>query len=323
MPGMRTVRLASCTAALLLTACGGSTTVQIDISRYGTWLWNGSSWSQLAHVSGSEATTAQGFGSAETLGYWSALGGLVDSDGTRWDGSAWVANASPYPTPDAAQVPDQYSGSAPGERTAMVLDEAENQLVFFDPNSETLSIWSHGAWKQVVSPAQWPKARFLRGAAYDPAHHEVLFLTCCEVGGPGAATETWAWTGQAFVQRPALPDSGGFELVADGQGHLLAFGSSAAFSWDGQSWTSLTSHAALPKGAVDVVRDIGHDQIAAFVLYDSPIGVWLWKGGKWQSATTTPSPPGNCDVSNPVYDPELSGIVITNLPATCEVYALP
>jgi len=312
MPGMRRVGLASCVAALLLTACADSTSA-IDPARYGTWLWNGSSWSQLAHAGGSEATPAPAYPNGETLRYWTDLGGLVDADGTRWDGTAWAANVIAYPS-----IP---TGAGSGQQTAWVLDEARDQLLFLDPNSQTLWAWSHGTWKALTTPDQWPKARYLRGAAYDPARQEVLILMCCNVSSPSPAPEAWAWTGKTFVQRPALPEDG-YELVPDGRGHMLAFGTQAAFSWDGTSWTSLAAGAALRIRQGSVVRDGAHDQIVA-IGQDNAGSVSRWQDGRWQAVATASSPPGGCDVSNPVFDPELSGIVITDLPADCAVSVLP
>ena len=105
---------------------------------------------------------------------------------------------------------------------------------------------------------------------------------------------------------------------------MLAFGAAGVFSWDGQSWTALAGDAALPNhGAVSVVSEGAHTQIVAIGQDNNGVSVWRWQGGKWQPVVAASSPPAGCAVSNPVYDPELSGIVLTDLPADCKIYALP
>lgn len=315
-----------CVAALILACCGDSSTSP-DNPLFGTWLWNGSSWTQLARSSGSEAKIAPWFSGGENLTYWKDFGGLVDADGTYWSGSMWVASAVTYPaSPTPSPIADQETGSAPGEPTALVLDVGRNQLLFLDPNSQTMSAWSNGTWKEVVSPAQWPKARYLRGVAYDPARQEVVILTCCDVAGPGPGPQTSIWTGKALIQAPGLPSGNGYKLVPDGNGHMLAFGDSDGFSWDGHAWSALGGVAGLPgNGGVSAVRDDTHGEILAVGQSNNSntIGVWQWQDGKWHAITAKLSPPGGCHVSNPVYDPELLGIVITDLWADCNVGALP
>lgn len=229
----------------------------------------------------------------------------------------WVASAVTYPPrPIPSPIADQ--------QTTLVLDVARDQLLFLDANSQTMSAWSNGTWKEVVSPAQWPKARFLRGVAYDPARQEVVILTCCDVARPGPQTSIW--TGKALIEAPGLPSVNGYKLVPDGNGHMLAFGDRDGFSWDGHAWSALDGVADLPgNGGVSVVRDDTHGEILAIGQSNNSntIDVWRWQDGKWHAIAAKSSPPGGCAVSNPVYDPELLGIVITDLWADCNVGALP
>ena len=155
--------------ALVVLTCGpGSASSQEapNSGRYGTWSWDGSRWTQLAPTS--EGPRFSG----EQLFFSPALGGLISAGyrefdtrtyaGTKWTGAGWVtSDASPTPPPP-------YEGYK--NKTAMVLNDADNRILFIDQNSHTMWAWSQGGWTSVVSPSDWPTARYadVEGAAYDP-----------------------------------------------------------------------------------------------------------------------------------------------------------
>ena len=208
---MRRFVLGVCVASIILAACGDSGTPNSPL--YGTWLFNGSKWTQLAGSSGAESKKSEQFPAGEQLNYWPEFGGLVDSDGTRWDGRRWVVNGLSYPALPNTQA-------FPSIRTFLVFDEGRKQLVFLDPNSGTIWTSSHGNWEKAISMAQWPNGLSVRGAAYDPTRREVVILVCCDVAGLGP--QTWVWNGTAPVVRSGgLPGLDEYALVPDGNGHLL------------------------------------------------------------------------------------------------------
>lgn len=317
---MRAFIVALGVMALLLTECGGSAMTSIDRTRYGTWLLAGSSWTQLAQTSeippeGPLAGNSMG----EAIMYWTDYGGLIDSDGTRWDGTSWVVNGAALPALPSSAIADQETG-----QTRTVFDAARDELLVLDPEARTIWDMSHGSWKSVLDSSRWPAARNLVGAAYDPARMEVLILSCCDTSTAVPSPQTWAWDGRDLTQRAALSEGWDrFALVPDGLGHLLAFGPTDGFSWDGQSWTSLGPGAALPNAsAIDLVFDPGRAQVVA-IATDQSVDVWRWQQGGWSHLTTSRRPPEGCAISNPVYVPDLAGIVITDLAGTCNNPVLP
>jgi hypothetical protein len=299
--------LAVCT--LLITACGFATActqTAPNSGQYGTWRWDGSNWSQLANTS--QGTTFL----ADQLFYSVALGGLINMNGTKWSGTGWAKNVGGPTLPRAAG----------NQKTAIVLDEANGQLLFLDPNASTMWAWSAGSWIPVVLPAQWPTARYLSsgGVAYDPYRQMVVIVSCCSAG----TLETSVWDGHAIRARAT---NGGLQcpsqylIVPDGRGHMLALGQddvggpTKSFSWDGEAWSAMTSAATLPQGVVSVAYDFGNDQILAVGGDDGKnFHTWRWHENAWQLIATTDSPPGG-RISNLVYDPLSPGFLITVLPA--------
>ena len=211
--------------------------------------------------------------------------------------------------------PGDYS-----QQTALVVDEANGQLLFFDPVGKAMLVWSAGTWVPALSPTSWPAIGSLSsgGVAYDPDRHEVLIVTS---GAPDL--ETLTWNGHAFVtlsSHSGLPDSK-FFLVPDGRGHMFAFGQddvggpTSSASWDGKAWSLLSSAATLPPQVDSVAFDPAHQVVLAVGSgYDGIFHTWRWQANSWKPIATTLSPPVG-RVSNLAYDPVLSSFVITVLPA--------
>ena len=295
--------------AVLLAGC--STSAGSATGAYGTWLWNGSGWTHISSVD-----------PGGKLAYWKDLGGLISWNGLRWNGINWVKNAAVLP------------GSPPGSGSRLedtILDEASDQLVYMNADSQTIAVWSGKDWKTV--PVVWPDSRYLFGAGYDPAERGILVIMCC-VGGIG---QTWLWNGSGLVR--LTPDSpittaatrGSYYLVPDGEGHMIAIGaeSQGAFMWDGRTWHSLGQNSTLPEmSAHGVVFNESQGQINAFGLQDSTgtwaVSVWLLQNGTWKLIQPTVSPPTDtgCGVGLAVYDPELAGVALTDSNEAC-VGALP
>jgi hypothetical protein len=206
----------------------------------------------------------------------------------------------------------------------MVLDDANGQLLFLDPNASTMWGWSEGSWIPVVSPAQWPEARYLSsgGVAYDPDRQMVLIVSCCSAG----YSETSGWDGHAITRlaiNRGLPRLSQFLIVPDGRGHMLAFAQDSVrgsptegFSWDGKAWSPMPVATTLPNGVTSMAFDSASQQILAIGSDGRNSHTWRWQEDAWHIIPTTSSPPGG-RISNLVYDPLLQGFVITVLPADC------
>jgi hypothetical protein len=217
--------------------------VSEDPARYGTWAWDGSTWTQLAPTSFGEHNRGGELYPAG-LDYWNGLGGLIAlawpfpfdpadwANVEMWNGSGWVRDdAFPSAPPNVGDL----APSAGRLGARLIFDQANDQLAFFDPNVQTIWVWSHGTWVAVVSPERWPlpKAFEVHSAAYDPYRQEVLILMCCQpASGPvddskpcsyGPCNETWAWNGHALTQlSPTLIPNDINYLVPDSSGHMLA-----------------------------------------------------------------------------------------------------
>jgi len=204
----------------------------------------------------------------------------------------------------------------------LVVDEANDQLILLDPNLGTLSVWSKGSWVTMVSRGQWVVANVIRAITYDPAHKEVVILACCQTSG---GLDAWTWSGRTMAQLPTEPgyfggQMGGelqIRMAQDGDGHLLVIGSesSGGYSWDGTSWTNLGPGAALPEYTFDMAYDAAHRQLIA-VGYAHGFHTWQWEHGRWKLMATPSSPPtwgSDGNISNLVYDPDLPGVILTDL----------
>ncbi|HEV2035430.1 MAG TPA: hypothetical protein VGU71_14760 [Candidatus Dormibacteraeota bacterium] len=308
-------------AALVMTACGQSldseyaAAAAADAGRYGTWAWNGSSWSRLGPV-------PDGFtGGYAVLRYWKDFGGLIATaatgwGATKWNGVSWVA-AEAFPSPPP------YEDASPSSAThwpssALFLDEANSRLVVIDSNAKTIRAWSGGAWVLIVSPKDWPK-RWPNGTkignvTYDPYRRELLILSS------GDTSKTWALKGSSLVELSDWPGQGwSCSLVPDGADHMLAFCSRGVYSWDGKDWSKLDSVTDYcPKSSVHIASvtmayDVAHKQLIAVGSDGSGrFHSWHWQQGNWQHLSTKSAPPGTGDISNLVYDPELPGLVLTD-----------
>jgi hypothetical protein len=298
--------LAGLAVVLVIAACGSGP----NPDQYGTWLWNGTTWTQLSKTDGGGGT----------LLYWKGGGGLVSSSGMRWNGSSWVADKAILPSPPVNEVQPPGSGA---DRTIEIVDQSSGQLLYLDPNSETMSAWVSGAWTTVVGPGGWPEARYLFDAANDPVHGGVLIDFCCY---PYGYSQTWWWNERKLVQVANPPSDFGFDLlVPDGVGGVVAIGAGSAYTWDGRTWSPLSPSTAFPRvfpgSSSDIVYDPSHNQIIASGVHykqqgEPVLSTWLWREGTWQLIVSSPPapPPDACGLSNLVYDPELAGVVLTNLP---------
>ena len=291
---------------------------RVNSPLYGTWLWTGSDWKQLAKSNEDLGTTLFG---GELLTYWTDIGGLVDSDGTRWDGTEWVTNSIALPYPLTSKARDR--GDAVPSQGAVILDEAGNQLLSVDPSVTQIDAWTHGGWGIVVPPSRYPSAKYVYGYAYDPVAGAVILVMCCDPTND-AGMETWQLRDNKFSELGQIPDSvPGLAIAPDGAGQLIAFASPGAFVLSGGTWSQLSPNAISPPGsqfALVYNRSLGQ---LTEIGVDMSVHIWQPATLQWKLVTTTNRPPGGCGVSNPVYDPELSGIVLTSVKATCASIGLP
>jgi hypothetical protein len=313
--GVRNFRVgfALCLVALLFACSGPSPAGPVSVQQdpngalYGTWAFDGSNWAQLAP--NSEAKT---LGPREQLFYSAALGGLIDMDGTKWSGGAWVSDG-------------KGPILAPLESGQVTIDEANGQLLRFDPVAKTIWAWSDRGWTSVLPATQWPATNSMSGGshinvgavAYDPARKVVLMLSCCSPEAAGLETTNWrtsSWDGMSLTEVSESKDVVAQFLVPDGLGHMLGFGFAGPFSWDGKNWSALKAEASLPVGVQAIGADPAHRQIIAIGIASSGLETWAWRDGAWALIRTAKSPPAGGVISNLAYDPVLPGFVLTELP---------
>jgi hypothetical protein len=314
--------LVACVAAALVMGACGSQAPSIDPGTFGTWLWNGTTWIQVAHAEEAPPIDAYGLPGGESLFFWKDHGGLVESDGTRWDGSSWVSNVGAVPEPPTGTNLPNDAGDSSLQRTALVLDEVNAQLLYIDPNSKTMSTWSKDSWKVVVSPSEWPKARFIYGVTYDFAGARVVMVLCCDPYEDGM--ETWQWKGGKLTELALLSQTqmSGFKLAPDGLGHVIAFGNEEGFVLDGGRWVAQGVRGAMPASRPrEIVYNRADGKMTA-IGSDLRISVWHPDSGRWDVASSGVVPPDACAVSNAVYDPDLAGIVLTTLAGQCMSFGL-
>jgi len=175
-----------------------------------TWLWNGTTWTQLdpatrpaARYSASlayDSATSQlilfgGEGGNPTIGA-NGITGLNDT--WTFNGTTWT-QLKPTASPSA-----RYDAS-------LAYDSATSQLILFGGISADGSTfygdtwnWTGTTWTQ-LKPTASPAARYSASLAYDSATSQlILFGGGNDANGIG--DDTWAWTGTTWTQLdPASP----------------------------------------------------------------------------------------------------------------------
>lgn len=186
-----------------------------DAQSYGTWTWDGSTWTQQ------HPATSPPYLQMESMAYDAATrtvvlyGGIASAHGTgadvtwTWNGTTWRKHVPATSPPNRDQASMAYD---PATRTVVLFGGIEGGAGAWLNDTWT---WDGTAWTQQV-PAASPKARLWASMAYDAATRTVVLFGGDHhaVGDP--FNDTWTWHGTTWVrQRPATkPSARSFASIA-------------------------------------------------------------------------------------------------------------
>jgi hypothetical protein len=158
-----------------------------------TFVWSGSSWSQLSPTSsppgGCGASIAYNSDTGHVdlfVGF--GLGSSFDSQLWDWNGSTW-------------ELLESGSGPSPRGNAGLAYDSATEQLVLFGGDTVSTTwvdlgdtwTWNGNVWQSPSSPGS-PPARGGMAFAYDPAANQVVLFGghSFSLGGE-ELSDTWIW----------------------------------------------------------------------------------------------------------------------------------
>ncbi len=242
---------------------GGSTTPPDFDQVADTWLWNGTTWTQVTGLSTSppaRSSAAMAYDAA--TGQVVLFGGMGTSHGDLgdtwiWNGSSWTSGAS---------------GPSARHGAAMAYDAALGEVILFGGDSGGAEesdtwAWNGTSWTQ-LSPSGTPPGRDSAAMAYDATLGEVVLF-----GGENVSTvtsylnDTWVlsgttvnnltWTQQTTAPVPGARDANAMAYDA-AQSQVVMFGGYSNTSVTvtyGDTWTWGTSQSfgninVCPSGAI-------------------------------------------------------------------------
>jgi len=148
--------------------------------------------------------------------------------------------------------------------------------------------WDGHTW-QHLHPVNSPHARFAAGLVYDPAN-KVLVL----YGGTGGNNETWTWNGTNWKQMspPESPPAWQYAamtydasrktvLLYDGAGLCPCNAIDQTWSWDGSTWTQVTTPTD-PNGTAVNPGTIAYDAATSQTVFVGTTGTWVLEAGGWR-----------------------------------------
>jgi hypothetical protein len=271
------------------------------IAPTGTWVWNGTSWTQLfpttspparyGHAMAFDPVHAQvvlfgGYDISTAAGY---------DDTWTWDGTNWTQQ-SPHVSP-----PARYGH-------AMAFDSALGVTVMFGGTGFTDTwTWNGSNWTQVTTTAN-PPARNAPSMVYDGARSQVVLFggnnTLANSFTEVSLQDTWVFNGTTWTQKsPATSpptrtfagmayDSGNQVTVLFG-GYDEASGTTYGdtWLWNGTNW-SPQSPAASPPARSKFAMSYDSTRLET-VLFGGDLfsDTWTWSGTNWTEAAPPTSPP--------------------------------
>lgn len=225
----------------------------------GTWVWDGSNWTQRTPATTPPPRVGAGFSAAPgggvlLFGGQNYYGGTLLGDTWLWDGTTWT------------QITLSNSPSA-RNNPAMAYDSQRNRVVLFGGHG-CMNIcgdtweWDGTTWTQVATSG--PTSVSGASLAYDAAHGRmVLFGGDWEMDGPTPLYNTWVWDGSTWTDKT---DYNNVNNNPPERAH-------ASMAYDA--------------AAGRVVLFGGEDDASRLYLGDT----WTWDGTAWQQRTVTPAPP--------------------------------
>src|SRR5436309_15579813 len=205
-----------------------------------TWVWDGTTWTQVFPVTSPPARTNISLAYDAQRGEVVLFGGRGNTaelnDTWTWDGTTWT---------------EQHPSTVPAIRDApgLAYDAQRGKVVMFSGyqgcfhcNPDDTWTWDGVTWTQEF-PTTSPSGRDSMGMVYDALQGEVVLF-----GGvffPTTYNDTWTWDGSNWQQEspPASPPARAYLAMAydEVRGNAVIFGGNniPTFlndTWDGTTW---------------------------------------------------------------------------------------
>ena len=299
---------------------GGNICCSTPGERDDTWVWDGTSWSELATAVGPAARFGMGMvfdvARQETL-----LFGGDRTCNTQHFGNTWAFEAGMWVERDPGLYPP---GPPPRGDMAMAYDADRREVVMFGGfnNCDGTRFgdtwtWDGAAWEEEI-PLTSPPPESLLSMAYDGARREVVLVT--------TSGETWTWDGTDWAQQhparspPARLD---FAMVYDhARREVVLFGGSTpccpfryfndTWAWDGSTWTRrLRVNPPSSRSGMGMAYDHARREIVLFGGYDGRHldDTWTWDGRRWNEEAPATFPPDQNDMGM-AYDHDRRQVVL-------------
>jgi len=282
--------------------------------------WNGTSWTVIASLPGSNFPYVSGAMATDTIRgriVFFPLGRVLEYDGVEW-------TVMPQTT---------ISSSPPGSLSpAMVLDSDRGELVLFGglqtSNTSADTFVYNGGWG-LQSPDNPPSGRWGAGIAYDEVRKQVVMYGGC-VGSadtPMALEETHLWNGvdwtNANANQPGKLCQPGMAFDA-ARGEVVMFGglddrvppeqSDKTWAWNGSAWVERqpATHPT-PRSAASLAYDRTRREVVLFggvgSGFESQGDTWTWDGTNWRphDGVVRPGPRGSAAMA---WDPASQRVVL-------------
>jgi hypothetical protein len=278
-----------------------------------TWVWTGTTWSQLSPPNSPLARTGAAMAYDSSTNQLLLFGGGNPQSGPLtdtwiWTGSNWV---------------QQFPTTSPTVAGNMAYDQATNQLLLYEvhvSSGNTLVndtwVWTGSDWVQ-QSPAASPPSRVGAAMAYDSATSQLLLFGGEVLSGgnnnyPFYSSYTWDWTGSTWSLLTPSNSPSGRENAAmaydQATSQLILFGGynpedntdggylDDTWVWTGSTWQEL-SPATSPsaRASAAMAYDSATSQLILFGGSNASSAVndtWVWTASTWSQLSPSASPNG-------------------------------
>ena len=273
-----------------------------------TWLYDGTSWQQIAPQISVNARFYVASAYESNRGDFVMFGGSVIAGGGSNFGDTWSLQGVTTSAVDWAQ---STPATAPTGRvfSQMDYDSARGVSVLFGGSSDSgpgnlndTWEWDGARWTQ-MAPASSPPAVAAGMMAYDSSRGvSVLFGGS---GSTGTSSSTWEWDGTSWTQKsPATspPARVWAAMTYDSaRGRMVLFGGSGpsgspadTWTYDGTTWTQINpASSPSPRYASSMAFDPSRGRAVLFGGHDSNgrlADTWEWNGVNWTQIPTTMAP---------------------------------
>ena len=290
---------------------------------YGTWTWDGTTWTQKATVTvGDYYTPPTAVPVPAPMAYDAVRQKtvLVDPSGGTWlwDGTAWTKE-SPATSASARTNPGLVFD--PVHSAVLMVGGLGTATGDYIELSNDIWAWSGTNWtQQAASPAN--PVRNGTSMVYDPARGEtVLFGGAGQAGWPN---DTWIWDGNVWTERVTAHSPhmrADLKLVYDAaRQQVMLFGGDGQYVylcdtwvWDGVDWTQKfpTVIPSNRRGNM-MAYDSVHNVVVMFggLGYSGALNdTWTWDGTNWTQMHPATSPTAR-QLGSMEFDPVRGRVVL-------------